>query len=39
MGHGWAGGTVGPSPGANYAFPAYENASELGWAFFKKYAW
>jgi polyhydroxybutyrate depolymerase len=34
MDHGWAGG-VG---GAN-AFPGYESASELGWEFFKKYAW
>jgi polyhydroxybutyrate depolymerase len=33
MDHGWAGGH-----GA-YGFPEYESASELGWAFFKKYAW
>jgi poly(3-hydroxybutyrate) depolymerase len=33
MDHGWAGGQ-----GA-YGFPEYESASELGWAFFKKYAW
>lgn len=39
MGHGWAGGTVGTSPGSSYAFPNYENASELGWAFFKEFAW
>lgn len=39
MGHGWAGGTVGTSPGASYAFPNYENASELGWAFFKEFGW
>jgi polyhydroxybutyrate depolymerase len=34
MDHGWAGG-VG---GAN-AFPDYQSASELGWDFFKTYAW
>jgi polyhydroxybutyrate depolymerase len=33
MDHGWAGGQ------GNYGFPNYESASELGWAFFKKYAW
>lgn len=33
MDHGWAGGQ-----GAN-GFPEYESASELGWAFFKKYGW
>lgn len=33
MDHGWAGGQ------GNYGFPEYESASELGWAFFKKYAW
>ena len=33
MDHGWAGGQ------GSYGFPAYEPASELGWAFFKKYAW
>lgn len=33
MDHGWAGGQ-----GA-YGFPEYEPASELSWAFFKKYAW
>jgi polyhydroxybutyrate depolymerase len=33
MDHGWAGGQ------GSYGFPAYESASELGWAFFKKYAW
>lgn len=33
MAHGWAGGQ------GNYGFLEYESASELGWAFFKKYAW
>jgi polyhydroxybutyrate depolymerase len=33
MPHGWAGGQ------GSYGFPEYEPASELGWAFFKKYAW
>jgi polyhydroxybutyrate depolymerase len=33
MDHGWAGGQ------GSYGFPEYESASELGWAFFKKYAW
>lgn len=33
MDHGWAGGQ------GSYGFPAYESASELGWAFFEKYAW
>ena len=33
MAHGWAGGQ------GSYGFPGYESASELGWAFFKKYAW
>jgi polyhydroxybutyrate depolymerase len=33
MDHGWAGGQ------GSYGFPNYESASELGWAFFKKYAW
>jgi polyhydroxybutyrate depolymerase len=34
MDHGWAGGE-----GAAFAFPAFESASALGWAFFKKYGW
>lgn len=33
MDHGWAGGQ------GSYGFPDYESASELGWSFFKKYAW
>lgn len=33
MDHGWAGGQ------GSYGFPQYESASELGWTFFKKYAW
>jgi polyhydroxybutyrate depolymerase len=33
MDHGWAGGQ------GSYGFPDYESAAELGWAFFKKYAW
>jgi poly(3-hydroxybutyrate) depolymerase len=34
MDHGWAGGE-----GAVSAFPDYESASTLGWAFFEQYAW
>lgn len=34
MDHGWAGGAEGA-----YSFPDYESASELGWSFFKTYAW
>lgn len=34
MGHGWAGGQGGAS-----AYPDYEAASQLGWEFFKEYAW
>jgi hypothetical protein len=35
MDHGWAGGNAGQL----FAFPGYESASELGWQFFKDYAW
>jgi len=35
-GHGWAGGSRDMS---DFAIPNAESASELGWAFFKKYAW
>lgn len=34
LGHAWAGGS-----GGLFGDPNYENAAELGWAFFKKYAW
>jgi poly(3-hydroxybutyrate) depolymerase len=37
-GHGWAGGST-AGMGASYAVPGVESASELGWAFFEKYAW
>ena len=35
-GHAWSGGVMGSS---DYVIPQTESASELGWAFFKKYAW
>jgi polyhydroxybutyrate depolymerase len=39
-GHAWSGGSKqGTSGGANYAIPESESATELSWAFFKKYAW
>ena len=39
-GHAWSGGSKqGSAGGANYAIPATESATELSWAFFKKYAW
>jgi polyhydroxybutyrate depolymerase len=39
-GHGWSGGSKqGPAGGASFAIPETESASELSWAFFKKYAW
>jgi polyhydroxybutyrate depolymerase len=34
LGHAWAGGR-----GSLFADPDFESASELGWEFFKKYAW
>ncbi|HMA92001.1 MAG TPA: PHB depolymerase family esterase [Polyangiaceae bacterium] len=34
MDHGWAGGA-----NATFSFPDYESAAELGWSFFKTYAW
>lgn len=34
MDHGWAGGAS-----ASYSFPDYESAAELGWSFFRTYAW
>ena len=40
MGHCWAGGSSsGTAVGATFGCPGYELASELGWAFFKEYAW
>lgn len=33
-GHAWSGGTADP-----FGIPQTESATELGWAFFKKYAW
>jgi polyhydroxybutyrate depolymerase len=39
-GHAWSGGSKqGTAGGANYAIPETESATELSWAFFKKYAW
>ncbi len=38
MGHCWAGGDEGPDADVN-ACPGYAHATELEWAFFKKYAW
>jgi polyhydroxybutyrate depolymerase len=39
-GHGWSGGSKqGSTGGADYAIPETESATELSWAFFKKYAW
>lgn len=39
-GHAWSGGSKqGGAGGANYAIPESESATELSWAFFKKYAW
>lgn len=35
-GHAWSGGS---NMNSGFAIPPTENASELGWAFFKKYAW
>jgi poly(3-hydroxybutyrate) depolymerase len=37
MGHCWAGGA--PDAGAQFACPTYASATQLEWAFFKKYAW
>jgi polyhydroxybutyrate depolymerase len=34
MAHGWAGGE-----GSANSFPDFESASQLGWKFFKEYAW
>ncbi|HKP63377.1 MAG TPA: PHB depolymerase family esterase [Polyangiales bacterium] len=39
-GHAWSGGSKdGAAGGANFAIPETESATELSWAFFKKYAW
>jgi poly(3-hydroxybutyrate) depolymerase len=37
-GHAWSGGSQAGS-GAAFAIPQTESATELGWAFFKQYAW
>ena len=38
MGHGWAGGNN-SGMGGTFAFPTYADATQLEWAFWKKYAW
>jgi polyhydroxybutyrate depolymerase len=39
-GHAWSGGSKdGTSGGSAYAIPETASASELSWAFFRKYAW
>jgi polyhydroxybutyrate depolymerase len=38
VGHAWAGGSQ-DGEGAGFAIPQTASATELGWAFFKKYAW
>jgi len=38
-GHAWSGGSKAGPQGAASAISQTESASELGWAFFKKYAW
>jgi polyhydroxybutyrate depolymerase len=38
MSHCWAGGST-AGQGAPYACPTYASATQLEWAFFKKYAW
>jgi polyhydroxybutyrate depolymerase len=38
VGHAWSGGSQ-SGEGAGFAIPATASATELGWAFFKKYAW
>jgi poly(3-hydroxybutyrate) depolymerase len=37
-GHAWSGGSQ-AGEGASFAIPQTASATELGWAFFKKYAW
>jgi poly(3-hydroxybutyrate) depolymerase len=37
-GHAWSGGMQ-TGEGAGFAIPQTESATELGWAFFKQYAW
>jgi poly(3-hydroxybutyrate) depolymerase len=37
-GHAWSGGSR-DGTGAGFAMPQTESATEIGWAFFKKYAW
>jgi hypothetical protein len=39
MGHCWAGGDPDAGAGPGGACSGYTNATELEWAFFKKYAW
>jgi hypothetical protein len=39
-GHAWSGGSKeGVAMGASFAIPETESATELGWSFFKTYAW
>jgi polyhydroxybutyrate depolymerase len=38
MSHGWAGGST-AGMGASFAYPTYASATQLEWAFWKKYAW
>jgi hypothetical protein len=38
LGHAWSGGSR-AGQGAGFAMPQTASASELGWAFFKQYAW
>jgi polyhydroxybutyrate depolymerase len=38
-GHTWSGGAPGSYAGSGYVETGTESAAELGWAFFKKYAW
>jgi polyhydroxybutyrate depolymerase len=38
VGHAWSGGSQ-DGEGAGFAIPQTASATELGWAFFKKYAW
>ena len=38
MNHGWAGGNN-MGTGSAFAYPTYASATQLEWAFWKKYAW
>jgi len=39
LGHAWAGGKQNVPSGGSFAIPATASATELTWAFWKKYAW